>query len=91
MHARTRTVALPVLLVAALGVSGCGGGGSKEDEAQQKLIKSLPNVKQNGVVDATDTADANLKCAAFQKKKPKLVTQIKFRIPGRPSQPCIIQ
>lgn len=89
MHVRKSSTVLPVLLVAALGVTGCGG--SKKKDPQEELIKSLPKVKQNGVVPAKDALDANARCAAYQKKKPKLVTQIRFRIKGQPSQLCIVQ
>lgn len=91
MHLRTpRSTAVPLLLAAALALSACGGGGD-DDDPDRGAIERLPKVKQNGVVDAKDVADANAQCALFQKKKPKLVTQIRFKVPGSPSVSCIVQ
>lgn len=90
MHLRTpSTVAVPLLLVAVLGLTACGGG--DDEDPDRAAIERLPKVKQNGVVDAKDVADANAQCALFQKKKPELVTQIRFKVPGSPSVSCIVQ
>ena len=88
MKLRTRAVAA-LTLSAALAVAGCGGG--DDEDPDREAIDALPKVKQNAVVDAKDVADANARCALFQKQRPERVTQIRFRVPGSPSVPCIVQ
>jgi hypothetical protein len=90
MHVAVRPV-LPLLLVASLAAAGCGGGGDDPGDADAKAIRELPDVKQNGRVSAVDVAAANELCRKYQKKKPKLVTQLRIKIKGSPSVTCIVQ
>jgi hypothetical protein len=89
MHAGARPV-LPLLLVVVVAVAGCGGGDDAEDR-EAEAIKNLPTVTQNQRVSAVDVAAANELCRKYQKRKPKLVTQLRIKIKGSPSVTCIVQ
>jgi len=79
-------VALAALLVGALAAAGCAGGGDDAAGARE-----LPTVTQDQRVGAADVAAADALCRRYQDQRPAGVTQLRFRIEGRPSVVCVVQ
>jgi hypothetical protein len=79
-----------VVLVVVLAVVLSGGGGDGDD-ASAGGGGPLPTVTQNERVSAPDRPTANALCRRYQERRPERVTQLRIRIPGGESVPCIVQ
>jgi hypothetical protein len=79
-----------VVLAVVLAVVLSGGSGDGDD-ASAGGGGALPTVTQNERVSAPDRPAANALCRRFQERRPERVTQLRIRIPGGESVPCIVQ
>lgn len=80
--------ALPLVVVVAAGLPGCGDDGTPRDAGGDR---PLPTVTQDARVDAPDVAGADRLCRRFQERRPEGVARLRIRIAGSPSVTCIVQ